>query len=240
MNRESIKILAVLAMLLNHFSHVFLPEGSLPGSILTGIGFFTAVTMCYFLVEGYVHTSSHRRYGMRLLVMAIVSQVPYSMHVHDGGWFHLIPLNMMFTLLWGFLYLRSTDLVYDIQKRNLIFAVLIVLSGLSDWPIEGLFFVILFQDVRLGKRTLKEAYRFAVLAFSLIHVLDSFGTLPLNMILVETAIGAAMIMLSGYLIGRWYNGRCIRRGKVFLQWFFYLFYPVHLIILGILGRVLES
>ena len=33
--------------------------------------------MCFFLVEGYRYTHSRKKYALRLLIFALISQVPY-------------------------------------------------------------------------------------------------------------------------------------------------------------------
>ena len=53
MSRDSIKMVAMLTMLINHIANVFLPAGMWYTNLCLYIGYFTAVTMCYFLVEGY-------------------------------------------------------------------------------------------------------------------------------------------------------------------------------------------
>ena len=52
MSRDSIKMVAMLTMLINHIANVFLPAGQPLTNLCLCIGYFTAVTMCYFLVEG--------------------------------------------------------------------------------------------------------------------------------------------------------------------------------------------
>ena len=47
-------------------------------------------------------------------------------------------------------------------------------------------------------------------------------------------LNAAGIVVAGIVIVCFYNGRRAARGKTFLKWFFYLFYPVHMLILGLL------
>ena len=42
------------------------------------------------------------------------------------------------------------------------------------------------------------------------------------------------IALAGIVILYFYNGKRMEKGKVFSKWFFYLFYPVHLLILGLI------
>ena len=79
MNRETIKLLAMLTMFCNHFACVFLETGTAGNEIMTDIGYFTAVTMCYFLVEGYHYTHSRKKYAQRLLVFGVISQIPYSL-----------------------------------------------------------------------------------------------------------------------------------------------------------------
>ena len=67
------------------------------------IGYFTAVTMCYFLVEGYGQTRSKRNYAARLLVFALLAQLPYQLAFPDYGMAGFVQLNMLFTLLLCFL-----------------------------------------------------------------------------------------------------------------------------------------
>lgn len=79
LTRDAIKYLAIFTMLLNHIANVLLPENTILWEVLVDIGYFTAITMCYFLVEGFYYTHSRRKYGERLLIFAGISQVPYTM-----------------------------------------------------------------------------------------------------------------------------------------------------------------
>ena len=69
------------AMLLNHIAYIFLPEGIL-FEIFLNLGYLTAVTMCYFLVEGYQYTHSKKKYLQRLVLFAFLSQIPYLSLIH--------------------------------------------------------------------------------------------------------------------------------------------------------------
>ena len=73
MSRDSIKMVAMLTMLINHIANVFLPAGQPLTNLCLCIGYFTAVTMCFFLVEGYGCTRSKRRYAGRLLGFAVLA-----------------------------------------------------------------------------------------------------------------------------------------------------------------------
>ena len=58
LTRDAIKYLAIFTMLLNHIANVLLPENTILWEVLVDIGYFTAITMCYFLVEGFYYTHS--------------------------------------------------------------------------------------------------------------------------------------------------------------------------------------
>ena len=99
MNRDAIKMLAMLTMLLNHIATALLPAGQPLTNLFLFIGYFTAVTMCYFLVEGYGRTRSKRNYAARLLVFALLAQFPYQLAFPEYGMAGFVQFNMLFTLL---------------------------------------------------------------------------------------------------------------------------------------------
>ncbi|MDE6319566.1 MAG: conjugal transfer protein TraX, partial [Lachnospiraceae bacterium] len=96
LSRDAIKYIAMFTMLLNHIAHVFLTRGTLAYELLEDIGYFTAPVMCFFLVEGYLHTRSKFKYGCRLFFFAILSQWPYLLAFHFGN------LHMFFSLFCSF------------------------------------------------------------------------------------------------------------------------------------------
>lgn len=48
LTRDTIKYIAIFTMLLNHIANVLLPENTILWEVLVDIGYFTAITMCYF------------------------------------------------------------------------------------------------------------------------------------------------------------------------------------------------
>ena len=60
LTRDTIKYIAIFTMLLNHIANVLLPENTILWEVFIDIGYFTAITMCYFLVEGFYYTHSRR------------------------------------------------------------------------------------------------------------------------------------------------------------------------------------
>ena len=104
-HRDTIKYFAMFAMLLNHISYIFMEAGTFWAELFTDIGYFTAITMCYFLVEGFEYTHSRKQYGKRLLVFAAVSQLPYCLARTKGKILNITEMNMIFTLLLCFFIL---------------------------------------------------------------------------------------------------------------------------------------
>ena len=91
MNRDQIKFLAIITMTCNHIANIFLTPGTLLFEVMIDIGYFTAITMCYFLVEGYGYTHDKKKYGERLLLFGAISFIPFCLA------FGMVQMNMLCT-----------------------------------------------------------------------------------------------------------------------------------------------
>lgn len=140
----SLKVIAIVGMTCNHVANALAPAiASLPGIgpfalvALYSLGGLTFPIMAFLLVEGYIHTSNVKRYAARLLVFALISQIPFSLLWGAEG-------NVLFTLLIGLGVLYA----HDHCTSRLTFAVLACLglaaSYLCDWGIIGPVMIYLF------------------------------------------------------------------------------------------------
>lgn len=222
LNRNQLKYIAIAAMVFDHVGMFFIPVTSPIGCIFRIIGRLTAPIMCFFIAEGYFYTRSKRKYGMRLFVFACISQFAYSF-VHDQKLFTL-DLNMIYTLFLSFLVLLSYDKIEN--KVLKWFAVAALIAG--DWGVIAPLWVLLFWIYRDRPKQKLIAYSFvamltvfADIAFLLMKGFHWYGELwQLGLFL------AIPVLMT-------YNGK---NGKSdwFSKWIFYVFYPLHLLVIGII------
>ena len=229
MSRDSIKMVAMLTMLINHIANVFLPAGQPLTNLCLCIGYFTAVTMCFFLVEGYGCTRSKRRYAGRLLGFAVLAQLPYQLAFPANGIAGFVQFNMLFTLLLCFLVLLVQEKIRNRVLRGVCIVLLICASPVSvtgrccgpGVHAAGL----------LGRGGEPTRQRTRCGAAALLYG----GMAGLGSGQVWEAVGCAVpILVSAFVILYLYNGRRAARGRTFYKWFFYAFYPAHLLVLGLL------
>ena len=204
MSRTSLKLIAVMLMLSNHYAAFLVPFGPLQ-SFLVNIGYFTAPIMCYFLVEGYGYTRSKRSYASRLLVFALLSQYPYSQL------FGTI-LNMLFSLFFCFLLLYVNERAGEDCLRIVLMGGLFLVSLFCDWSLLAPLMTLMFSLSGKDRRKLW-------LSFALAAALMAIEQQSLLSALPVLAAGFAALVI--------YNGKEGLR----LKWFFYLFYPLHLLVL---------
>ena len=227
MSRDSIKMVAMLTMLINHIANVFLPAGQPLTNLCLCIGYFTAVTMCFFLVEGYGCTRSKRRYAGRLLGFAVLAQLPYQLAFPANGIAGFVQFNMLFTLLLCFLVLLVQEKIRDRVLRGVCIVLLICASLFCDWALLAPVFTLLFAWAGGNRTRQKAAFGAAALLYG--------GMAGLGSGQVWEAVGCAVpILVSAFVILYLYNGRRAARGRTFYKWFFYAFYPAHLLVLAAL------
>ena len=74
--RDFLKIFAIIAMTADHASTVFLNEGSDLYTICQFFGNFTIVIMNFFITQGLRYTGSVLKYAEKLLLWAVISEIP--------------------------------------------------------------------------------------------------------------------------------------------------------------------
>ena len=242
MNRDQIKYVAMFTMLLNHIANIFLEPGTLLFEVMVDVGYFTAITMCYFLVEGYGYTRSKEKYGKRLFLFALISEIPFCLAFTEEGTISFVSMNMMFTLFLCFLILYAMEKIPSGARQTPCIWGLIFASAYSDWALLAPIFTYWFASCGLRdeqgktdrKKLLWSVFGKAMLFFGLLNLVENMETAT-PVIAVVRSLGATVgILLAALCIIYLYNGKRSEKHRTFSKWFFYIFYPAHLLVLGLL------
>ena len=234
MNRVQIKYIAIATMLLDHIAAFFLipekhPELIALYVIMRTIGRIAGPVMLYFLSEGYSHTSSKLKYGLRLFCFGIISQIPYSLARYEKV--STESLNVIITLFMSFLMLAATDRIKNQILKGLVLFIFILLTTFSDWGIIGPLIVWLFYISRDNRKSQIKAYMVIVgiyLASTIAFIIQDSqrwyeGICQIGLVLVIPLLGT-------------YNGASGKK-TVVNKWIFYIFYPFHLLVFLLITRV---
>ena len=232
LDRNFIKCIGMFTMLLNHIAHTFLTPETLLYNVCIGVGYFTAITMCYFLVEGYEYTRSKKKYALRLLVFGLLSQVPFMLL------FQIPALNMLFSLLICFGMLCILDNLQGKWYRELLIVLLFIVSFFSDWPLMAPAFTLLFRWSNKNRKKLMLSYGISIVIFCFLTGPTYLFTESFWGAILHTALDALALVASAVVILFFYNGKKSTAAPKFFKWFFYLFYPVHLTVLYVLTLVM--
>lgn len=234
LNRDLIKYVAMLTMLLNHIAMIFLESGTWLCEIFTAVGYFTAITMIYFLVEGYHYTHSRKQYLLRLFLFALLSEIPYCLAFTQGAVLAFTGLNFLFTLCICFSMIWCMDTAQSGWKKAAAAILGIFLSLLCDWALLAPVFTLLFWWSRGSEPRNKAAFLLSILLFGGFNFLGGIGRFSAEMNILYALLSVLGMGIAGICILYFYNGKRTERGRIFSKWFFYAFYPVHLLILGLL------
>lgn len=215
---STLKIIAIAAMLIDHIGAVFLGTYEIPYYICRLIGRIAFPIFCFLLIEGFLHTKSLPKYCFRLALFALISEIPFDL-AFNGTPFVWDSQNVFFTLLIGLLVISFMKYVNDklpnqTEIRLLLRAAALVCGMLAtdflktDYSDIGVLCIV-FLYLLYGKRTTAMAVACVLLCFLSRLEITAFTTV--------------------FLVKN-YNGK---RG-ISLKYIFYIFYPLHLIILYLL------
>lgn len=240
-SQEGLKLLACVTMLIDHigyalvypmYQQVSIVNGTALGSakllytvylLFRSVGRLSMPIFVFLLVEGFHRTKNRKKYVLRLLVCAVLSEIPYNLVV-SGSPIWRDQQSVMITLLLGFFALLAMERCQKLAWKFVAmipFAILSELTG-ADYGWDGLVLIALFELSRyMDNRNLIRFCGMLVLFHYIPSMLLRLG----NFSIPIQALGAlAALFISAY------DGRKVTRNKV-IQWGFYLFYPVHLLVL---------
>lgn len=249
LNKIHLQLIAIIAMTIDHLAWLLFPgypKETFP-LIMHIIGRLAFPIMAYFIAEGYQYTRNRKKYLFRIFIFALISHVPYMMQstaFKEYGALSLIPfatgegvarfLNQT-SVLWAYFIGLVMLIVNDSEKINkfvkvLLIVILAILAFPSDWScIASL--VILSIATNRNKPIRQILWSmFYVVLYGVIYAITSdlvYGLIQLGVIF-------ALIPLF------FYNGKKSENQSLnkFMKWFFYIYYPLHLLIIGLIGLFL--
>lgn len=213
-SQEGLKVLACVTMLLDHLGAVLIP-----GAGLRVIGRLSFPIYCFLVSEGIAHTRNAHRYCFRMLLGACLAEIPFDLlFFHRLTWQHQ---NVMITLLIG------AEMLNWVKKRGKIAVPLIVCFFLaefcqSDYGGWGVMLIALFHLTtdRSGDGLLQ------LLGMTAIFLAMESWRIPVGDRWIPIQVFGVFALIPIWC----YSGKK-RSHDQLVQIIFYLFYPVHLVIL---------
>ncbi len=233
----SLHVMAMLFMLCDHLWGTIVPGNDW----LTCIGRIAFPIFAFMIVEGYFHTSNLKKYVKRLLIFAVISEIPFNLAM---GSRLIYPIHQ--NVLWSFLI--SIGLIHwnekvkekQIWKRVLVAVASICIAYVGglltfvDFYHAGILTVLTFYFFR-QRKWWSYVGQFICLYYINVEILGGYVyEIPmLGEMLYVHRQGLALLAL----IPIWlYRGKQGYHSKA-LQRVYYWFYPAHLLILGLLKMI---
>lgn len=225
---STLKLIAVVSMVIDHvaaFLLVHIPSCTVPlftfanepvslVLILRFIGRLAFPIFCFLLVEGFMHTRNRSRYGLFLLLFALISEIPFDL-AQFGGW-NPYKQNVFFSLWLGYLGLYIPTF-WSTDKLNrclcLLMIVVAVICCQCDYGLAGFLFIMCMYWFRNGL----------------------MGKMIAGTILLSNPMGVAMATLP---IGLYNGQRGFIQGNR-MKYAFYAFYPAHLLLIYLIRWMLD-
>ena len=215
--QEILKLIACITMLIDHFGAAIVPRLAMANVdtvyyICRSIGRLSFPIYCFLLAEGMRHTRNPGKYLLRLGFGILLAELPYDlMRYGEVNW---ASQSAMVTLTLG------AAMLLCMQKNQKSWLKVILIKsnygagGIVMIAVFGLFDQPLLQTVGIFLVNWQLLPSAAVIVFGVVVIIQLLATL-------------AMIPIGLY------SGKKLTRNRV-VQWGFYLFYPVHMLILWLM------
>lgn len=229
----TLHILAMAFMLCDHLWAIVLSDWQ----FLTCIGRIAFPIFAFMIAEGCYHTSDLKKYMGRMLVFALISEIPFNLFV-SGRLFYPVHQNVLWTFLIAMCLIWISEKAR--AKNRVLFALSVVLClvlgfvlglvTMCDYYFGGIYTVLLFWFFR-GRKWWQLAAQAVGLWYINTEIIGGFGwdiSFFGTTFFVQLQAFAMLALVFIWL----YNGQKGSRSRA-MKYGFYLFYPVHMLILSL-------
>lgn len=235
LNSNQLKAIAMVAMTADHVTSVVFPNYPTDWWIilLHIIGRLAAPIFWFFVAEGYHYTRDRKKYAARLLAFALVGHFAYNF----AFGIPLIPFqtsvfnqtSVIWPLFWGVVALAIHDhaRLKPWQKTCLVFGICAV-TFCADWSSIAVLAILQIGTNRGNFKKQMLGMMLSVSMYAAVYILfvnPVYGVLQMFVVL-------AIPLLKQY--------RGERGSWKGMKWFFYVYYPLHLIICGLIRVALHG
>lgn len=226
LNGFHLKLIAICTMLIDHMGYTLFPGVMW----LRCIGRVAFPIFCFLIAEGCVYTHDRKKYAARLLVFALLSEIPYNL-MNSGMIWDPYDQNVLWTLLLGALVCwlmdwalkKCTPLSFVLTGAVMLAAYWLLEIGNTDYGGWGMLLVAAFYGVHRAPSgaVVKMIAQAFGLAFFSIGVMGGYLSIELWSL-------AALVPIWLYNGQRGFSNKAVQYG-------FYAFYPVHILALSLIA-----
>lgn len=234
LSSDILKAIACLLMFIDHFAFGVIYQYLMNNMMSIDPETYTKINKCYdimrnfgrmafpiyafLLVEGFFHTRSVLKYALRLAVTAAITEVIFDLALYRQS-FYKDHQSVMVTLLISLLAIWGIDYVNKIM-------------GLSVYLKAILILCISAAAMQIGQITLCDYKWHGVLSVILIYLLHEMR--PAALLVGAASFSWEKFAPISFFILYFYDEN--KKPNPALKYVFYLFYPVHLLIIYLIGR----
>lgn len=221
LNCFNLKIIAIIAMTIDHIGLIFFPNKPW----MRMIGRLTFPIMAFLIYNGYTYTKDIKKYLKRLLLFALISAYPFYLLFN---W----PFNVFFTLCSGLFALYITENINNKLCRFIIVLLISLATIFCDWGFIGVIAIYLMGriDTQNSKITIPILLLFFYNILSNYIVDTIINKYPLNFISWLSYKNAYMYLGVLFTIPLLYLYN--NKKGYSIKYFFYIYYPLHLLIIA--------
>lgn len=231
LSANALKVIAIIAMTIDHaawLGYDYYPQD--PGhALLHCIGRLTAPIMIYFVAEGYHYTHNFKKYASRMAILAIISHFAFCFF--NGSDFNPFT-NLIFnatSVIWplfcGLILLKIWDMESLKKHLKCLITILIcILTFTSDWSLAAPLAILMIGRNRdsFAKQMLWLMAMCSLYAVMIFLFADHIY----GMVHLATWFSVPLLSLYNSKLGK----------PKWLGKFFYYYYPVHMILLGLINK----